>query len=151
MNFQIFKIFEIVSGFYYLIVSHINDPDLNLTIAENWGATDESNPINQFISLTCGWDHLQIEKSDIACIDVITKNIPQDIKCMNNSDEYKKLTEEILLNVKPKKEKIIKEPKQKIIKEPKQKKEKIIKEPKPKAKKSNEKIDLEKTMVNIIS
>ena len=69
MNFQTYKIFEIVNGFYYFIVSHINDLDLNLTIAENWGATDESNPINQFISLTCGWDPLHIEKSDICTIE----------------------------------------------------------------------------------
>ena len=102
MNFQTYKIFEIINGFYYLIVSHINDPELNLTIAENWGATDDKHPINQFISSTCGWDQLQIEKSDISCVDRITKNIPQDIKCMNISDEYKKLTEEALLNIKPK-------------------------------------------------
>ena len=136
MNFQTYKIFEIVNGFYYFIVSHIDDLDLNLTIAENWGATQDTHPINQFISSTCGWDQLQIQKVDIPCVDVITKNIPHDIKCMNISDEYKKLTEEALLNMKPKKQKTVKEPKQK-------------KEPKPKAKKSNVKIDLEKTTLNI--
>ena len=113
MNFQTYKIFENLNGFHYFIISHIDDPDLNLTIAENWGATDSSNSINQFISSTCGWDQLQIQKADIPCVDVITKNIPQDIKCMNISDEYKKLTEEALLNMKPKKQKTIKEPKQK--------------------------------------
>ena len=87
MNFQTYKIFEIINGFYYLIVSHINDPELNLTIAENWGATDDKHSINQFISSTCGWDELKIENSDISCIDIKTKNIPQDIKCMNISDE----------------------------------------------------------------
>ena len=56
---------------------------------------------------------------------------------MNISDEYKKLTEEALLNMKPKKQKIIKEPK----------KQKTVKVPK--TKKSNVKIDLEKTTLNI--
>ena len=34
MNFQTYKIFEIVNGFFYYVVSHIDDLDLNLTIAE---------------------------------------------------------------------------------------------------------------------
>ena len=142
MNFQTYKIFEIVNGFYYYMVSHIDDLDLNLTIAENWGATDELNPINQYINVVPGWDAVQIEKSSITPIDVISKNIPQDIKCMNISDEYVKLTQEAMQKlVKPKKEKVIKE---KVVKDPKPKKE-----PKPKAKKSDIKIDLKETTLNM--
>ena len=62
MNFQTYKIFEIVNGFFYYVVSHIDDLDLNLTIAENWGATDELNPINQYYNFVPGWDAVQIVK-----------------------------------------------------------------------------------------
>ena len=85
----------------------------------------------------------KLKKSSVTPIDVISKNIPQDVKCMNISDEYVKLTQEAMQKlVKPKKEKIIKDPKTK--KEPKPKKEH-----KPKAKKSDIKIDLKQTTLNM--
>ena len=63
MNFQTFKIFETVNGYYYYTISPINDLELNLSISENWGAVDQDNTINQYFTMCVGWDEVKIKKA----------------------------------------------------------------------------------------
>ena len=113
MNYQVFKISESIHGYYYYVISHIDDEELNLSIAENWAATAPGVPINHYISVCGGWDNVSIDKTTISPIDAINKTFPADdlgshlkgdTKNMLISDEYKKLHEEELQKLSQKKE-----------------------------------------------
>ena len=127
MNYQVFKITESIHGYYYYVVSHIDDEELNLSIAENWAATAPDVPTNHFMSVCCGWDNVSIDKTTISPIDAINKTFPADAKNMLISDEYKKILEEELQKLSQKKSRSKKTPVEK---------SEAKKEPKPRAKKS---------------
>lgn len=130
MNFQVFKIFEKVNNYYYYIISHIANEDLNLDIAESWASEEQENPINTYLSVI-GFDNVDIQKcSDISPIQVINRSFPSDTKNMNVSDEFKTVLQEAL-----KKLQEAKKPRAKKAKDPNEA-PKPKKEPKPRAKKS---------------
>ena len=80
MNYHVYKIFENVNGYYDYVISHINDIELNLSIAENFAATDEENPINKFLTSVAGWDNIDIEESAISPVDALANKFPEDPK-----------------------------------------------------------------------
>ena len=125
MNFYTFKINDQKNGYHYYIISHINDLDLNLDIAESYASAFSELPINSYFNICVGWDDVDVEKCDnISPIQVINKALPADAKNMNISDEYKKVLgeaiEQLKNNKKPRAKKV-KDPNE--IKEPKAKKE----------------------------
>ena len=103
MNFNTFKIQDKVNGFYFYIVSHIDDPEFNLDVCESYASEDPQNPINQYLTLCVGWDSIESTKSDVQPITVLNKSYPQDPKNMAVSEEYKKFTEEALQQLSMKK------------------------------------------------
>ena len=103
MNFNTFKIQDKVNGFYFYIVSHIDDPEFNRDVCESNALTDPQNPINQYLTLCVGWDSIESTKSDVQPITVLNKSYPQDPKNMAVSEEYKKFTEEALQQLSMKK------------------------------------------------
>ena len=128
MEFHVFKIFETINNYFYYIISHIDNEDLNLDIAESWAAEDVTNNINMYLTMI-GFNNVSIEKSSISPLIILQKSFQHDIKNMNISDDYKKILEEGLSKIKEKKTKVKK------VKEVTELKPK--KEPKIKAKKSN--------------
>ena len=103
MNYHVYKIFENVNGYHYYIISHINDIKLNLSIAENFAATDEENPVNKYLSTVSGWDNIDIEISTISPVDALANKFPVDPKNMLISDDYKGVLEDELQKIVTKK------------------------------------------------
>ena len=93
----VYKIFETVNNFYYYVVSHIDDDDIVLEHTEHYSAHHPEVLINKYLN-SIGWDAINCVKSDIKPIDFINNNIPQDEKCMNNSQKF----EEFIIMTKPK-------------------------------------------------
>ena len=83
----VYKIFETVNNFYYYVISHIDDTDIVLEHKEHYCALRPEVLINKYLNFI-GWDAVDCEKSDIRPIDLINNNIPQDEKCMNNSQKF---------------------------------------------------------------
>ena len=89
MNFQTYKIFETVNGYYYYTISNIDDIELVRDIAEKWGAIDPGNAINQYLTIVVGWDNIDCEKATISPIDGINKNFNStDNKNMVSCDDF---------------------------------------------------------------
>ena len=140
MNFQTYKIFQNVNGFYHYTISNIDDIELVRDIAENWGAIDPDNAINQYLTIVIGWDNIDCEKSTISPIDVINKNFSADNKNMVVSDEFKKFTEEEIQKLKNKKSRS----KKVVEKKPESEAEKPVKKaPKPRGKKAVQSVVIE--------
>jgi len=89
MNYQVYKISENVNGYYYYVISHIDNIDLNFSIAENFAATSPENPINQYLSLVAGWDNIDVETTTISPLDALSNTFPADPKNMLVSNDYK--------------------------------------------------------------
>ena len=144
MEFHVFKIFETINNYFYYIISHIDNEDLNLDIAESWAAEDVTNTINMYLTMI-GFNNVSIEKSSISPLIVLQKSFQHDIKNMNISDDYKKILEEGLTKIKEKKTKVKK------VKEVTELKPK--KEPKIKAKKStlSNKVIIEQSPKEVVS
>ena len=147
MNFYTFKITDQKNGYHYYVVSHINDLDLNLDIAESYASAFSDEPINSYFNMCVGWDDVDVTKcDDISPIQVINKSFAiSDPKNMNISDEYKKIlgeTIELLKNKKPRSKKVAKD---------EVKETKVKKEPKARATKqaaTKVQIDVPKEAVN---
>ena len=86
MNFQTFKITE-ENGYYVYFVSPFEDSNFVLEQVEHYLANNPSIPMCQYL-YTCNFDKMQVEKSSINPCDVITKTLPQDVKCMNISNDF---------------------------------------------------------------
>ena len=55
------------------------------------------------MNLVVGWNNVTLEKVDnISSIDVINKTYPSDNKNMSISDDYKKLVDEVIVQIKSK-------------------------------------------------
>jgi len=140
MNYHVYKIFENVNGYYYYVISHINDIDLNLSIAENFAVTDEEHPINKYLTNVAGWDNIDIETSTISPVDALANKFPVDPKNMLISDDYKGALEDELQKIVTKKtrgKKVVE--KKEDDGEPKAKKA----PPKPRGKKATGKVSIE--------
>ena len=104
MIFNVYKIIESVNNFYYYFISHIEDLDLNLDIAESYADAFPDIPINTYFNVVTGWDCADIKKcDDISPIQVLNRSFPHDPKNMNVSEEYKKFTEQALEQLSQKK------------------------------------------------
>ena len=116
MNFYVFKISENINNIYYYI-SHIEDIEFNIQVVESYAADFSDIPINQYMNLVVGWNNVKLEKVDsITPIDVINKTYPIDNKNMSVSDDYKKLVDEVIEQIKAKPKKVAK-PRAKKVKE----------------------------------
>ena len=126
MNFYVFKISENINNFYYYYISHIEDIEFNIQVVESYAADFSDIPINQYMNLVVGWNNVKLEKVDtrgtsaasdnITPIDVINKTYSSDSKNMSVSDDYKKLVEEVIEQIKSKPKKVAK-PRAKKVKE----------------------------------
>lgn len=117
MNFYVFKISENINNFYYYYISHIEDIEFNIQVVESYAADFSDIPINQYMNLVVGWNNVKLEKVDnIMPIDVINKTYSSDSKNMSVSDDYKKLVDEVIEQIKSKPKKVAK-PRAKKIKE----------------------------------
>ena len=117
MNFYVFKISENINNFYYYYISHIEDIEFNIQVVESYAADFSHIPVNQYMNLIVGWNNVKLEKVDnITPIDVINKTYPSDSKNMSVSDDYKKMVEEVIEQIKSKPKKVSK-PRAKKIKE----------------------------------
>ena len=106
MNFSTYKLLEKINGYYYYFISHIDHLDLNFNIAESYADAMPDEPINQYFNIITGWsEDVDIEKCDnISPMQVLNKSFPtHHTKNMNISDEYKKLTEQAIEQLKQKK------------------------------------------------
>ena len=140
MNYHVYKIFENVNGYYYYVISHINDIEWNLSIAENFAVTDEEHPINKYLTNVAGWDNIDIEESTISPVDAPANKFPADPKNMLISDDYKGVLEDELQKIVTKKtrgKKVVE--KKEDDGEPKAKKA----PPKPRGKKATGKVSIE--------
>ena len=103
MNFYVFKISENINNFYYYYISHIEDIEFNIQVVESYAADFSDIPINQYMNLVVGWNNVKLEKVDsITPIDVINKTYSSDSKNMSVSDDYKKLVDEVIEQIKSK-------------------------------------------------
>ena len=115
MNFQTFKISETTNNFYFYFISHVDDPELVLDIVDVC-LDEKDKPMNQYI-MSIDPDTIKCEKVSVSPCDVINRNLPQDSKCMNISNDYCALIpppkeSRKKKEAKPKVEKTPKEPKQ---------------------------------------
>lgn len=92
MNFNSYKVFDKVSGYYFYTVSHIDDPEFIIDIVESYADANPQDPINEYFSLVSGWNNVDAEKATITPNDVINKQFQPDPKNMAISEDYKKLT-----------------------------------------------------------
>ena len=117
MNFYVFKISENINNFYYYCISHIEDIEFNIQVVESYAADFSDIPIIQYMNLVIAWNNVKLEKVDnITPIDVINKTYPSDSKNMSVSDDYKKLVDEVIEQIKSKPKKVAK-PRAKKVKE----------------------------------
>ena len=68
------------------------------------------------MNLVVGWNNVKLEKVDISPMFVINETYSSDSKNMSVSDDYKKLLEEVIEQIKPKPKKVAK-PRAKKVKE----------------------------------
>ena len=131
MKYSSYKIIDKNSGYYFYFISHLTDIN---AVCDSFEFPESNEDEYRFFEQQA--DTVATELADIQPNDIISGKFPSDPKCINISDEYKKL---------------ILPPKQK--KQAKPKAEKQIKEKKePKGKKAQQcvQIDTEKTNVNFI-
>ena len=75
----------------------------NIQVVESYAADFSDIPINQCMNLVVGWNNVKLEKVDnITPIDVINKTYSSDSETMSVSDDYKKLVEEVIEQIKSK-------------------------------------------------
>jgi len=75
---------------------------------ESYAADFSDKTINQYMNLVVGWNNVNLEKVDISPIDVINKTYSSDSKNMSVSDDYKKLVDEAIEQIKAKPKKVAK-------------------------------------------
>ena len=128
MKYSSYKIIDKNSGYYFYFISHLTDIN---AVCDSFEFPEANEDEYRFFEQQA--DTVATELADIQPNDIILGKFPSDQKCINISDEYKKL---------------ILPPKQK--NQPKPKSYKPKKEPKPKGKKAQQcvQIDTEKTKVN---
>ena len=66
MNYQVYKITENANGYFYNVISHVDNIDLDFSIAENFAATSPENPINQSLTSEAGWDNIDVKPTTIS-------------------------------------------------------------------------------------
>ena len=72
-------------------------------MVESYAADFSDIPINQYMNLVVGWNNVKLEKVDnITPIDVFNKTYSSDSKTMSVSDNYKKLVDEVIEQIKSK-------------------------------------------------
>ena len=140
MNFHVVKISDSVNNFYYYFITHIENDDINFSIAESFGASEPENPINMYLNNVVGWDNIDVMPCpEISCIQVLNKSFAPDPKNMVISDEYKKVMEEAMSKIKEKK------PRAKKVKEVN---EATTSQPKPKPKSRSKKAVADASVAN---
>jgi hypothetical protein len=85
------------------VISHIDNIDLNLSIAENFAAACPDVHINKYLTLVAGWDNIDIESTQISPNDALSNKFPADPKNMLISDDYKKILDDELQKLSVKK------------------------------------------------
>ena len=132
---NVYKFEEPTNNFYYLVLSHVKDPELALEHFEHWCGVNQDEPMSKY--LFDKWDDIIITKTDITPRQFLEVNeksglfydsIKNDTKCINISTEFEKFIIEKKKRGAKKEPKEPKEPKP--AKEPKQKKEAKPKAPK---------------------
>ena len=91
MNYYTFKISESENGYYVYFVYFLDDEDRAMKTFEYAIASTLQSPISQYLikcDIDCKINKIKCEKVFISPVDVINKNLPQDIKCMNISDDF---------------------------------------------------------------
>ena len=129
MQYSVFKLTEHDHDFFLYFVSPFGEQqsDLALESVEHWISHAPELQMNQYL-MSIDFDNVTCEKASISPIDVVSGRIPQDAKCLNNSQDFIAL---------------IPPPKPKRAAKPKA--EKVPKEAKPKAKprgKTPQKVDI---------
>ena len=84
----VYKFFETVNNFYYLLMSHLDDQDTVLEHFEHACAHKNTVDVNKYLNET-GWDVVGIKKSTVTPIDMINNNLGNDEHCMNVSEKNK--------------------------------------------------------------
>ena len=91
MNYYTFKISESENGYYVYFVYFFDDEYRARKTFEYVIASTLKSPIAQYLiecDIDCKVNKIKCEKVSISPVDVINKNLPQDIKCMNISDDF---------------------------------------------------------------
>ena len=116
MNYNVYRLTENDHGYYFYFLSSFSESNMDC-VAESIEhyISNESTPMNQYLNII-DFDAVKIEKVNISPIDVINRNLPQDSKCMNISQDFATLIpppkEKKKREAKPKPEKEAKQPKQ---------------------------------------
>ena len=106
-----------MDNFYYYYISHIEYTEFNIQVVEYYAADFSDVPVNLCINPVVGCNNVKLEKVDnIPPIDVINKTYSSDSKNMSISDDYKKLVDEVIEQIKAKPKKVAK-PRAKKVKE----------------------------------
>ena len=136
--YNVFKITESANNFYYLLASHISDPELVIEHFEHYIGNNPDLDIAKYFDFI-GWELIDIQKVDnVKPADLMNGSLPVDDHCMNTSEKYKEF---IVEKPKPKRQT---KPKAEGG-EPKPPK----KAPKPRGKKASQPVIIDKTKTEV--
>ena len=80
-EFYVYKTFETINGFFFYVISVMNDEEVVIEQVEHTSANKPDLPMYKYLNETVGWDNVDIEKAtNVKPIDVINNQYANDEK-----------------------------------------------------------------------